>query len=587
MNDADYKKMISEFQKVPLRYDDIAKALLDNATGKNSGEQEDAIVSTKFKENVTLEVTLNGGKRTFKKVTFGVGGNSARDYGRQGFNLKIRGKEDLHGRSQFRLRADARDATFLRSKIACDIHNRLGLVSISASYVNLYVNGDYLGFYVIMDAPKLPWIEQVYGEKDTENLIKCKIGGNYLSEASCATQCVNENDDVTDNSEWVKILRTIDNAKTPADLEKDFEIDHFLHEAAFEYLVGGWDHLLTSGHNYSVYKKKDGKWIVLYYDFDGDFGQDVSQGIEFGKPFVNPNKNYPSYGYEEWFLVPMNIYDVLIKNDPARFEKILAKVVKEAFNPAALFPHIDELKKFIKPEIVRIRTPDENGKLPGVLNELNPVDYSIREWDANVEFTTIYNEEVMGSAYGLKYWILERYRTACKRYNIDCDPKYLDEKYEYPIDKEVEGEIYTHAWDGVDFSILYGPPQQGGDVPPQEGGDVPPQQGDVPPAEEPGNVTEPSKNEPKCVSELVGFPCCPENNKAVYNRDEFGDWGYDFAKGTWCGLTPYTEGTNDESCWSESFGYPCCHSCYVFETDDNGKWGFENNTWCGIQSYCS
>ena len=52
---------------------------------------------------------------------------------RQGYNLKIRGKKDLYGRTQFKLRSDAHDATYLRSKLACDIHNRLSLDSGSAS----------------------------------------------------------------------------------------------------------------------------------------------------------------------------------------------------------------------------------------------------------------------------------------------------------------------------------------------------------------------------------------------------------------------------------------------------------------------
>lgn len=32
-------------------------------------------------------------------------------------------------------------------------------------------------------------------------------------------------------------------------------------------------------------------------------------------------------------------------------------------------------------------------------------------------------------------------------------------------------------------------------------------------------------------------------------------------------------------------GYPCCKNTKeVITTDENGKWGFENNNWCGINS---
>ncbi|OUM62999.1 Non-catalytic module family DOC2, partial [Piromyces sp. E2] len=86
----------------------------------------------------------------------------------------------------------------------------------------------------------------------------------------------------------------------------------------------------------------------------------------------------------------------------------------------------------------------------------------------------------------------------------------------------------------------------------------------------------------KCLSELIGYPCCPKVIKTVYEKDVYGDWGYDFSKKEWCGLTPYEERTNEEICWSEKLGYPCCVGCYVYETDDNGQWGYENNQWCGI-----
>jgi len=54
----------------------------------------------------------------------------------------------------------------MRTKIASDIHNRLGIPSVSANYVTLYINGEYMGLYIIMDVYKLSWVEYVYGEKN-------------------------------------------------------------------------------------------------------------------------------------------------------------------------------------------------------------------------------------------------------------------------------------------------------------------------------------------------------------------------------------------------------------------------------------
>jgi len=55
-------------------------------------------------------------------------------------------------------------------------------------------------------------------------------------------------------------------------------------------------------------------------------------------------------------------------------------------------------------------------------------------------------QKLEGDAYGFKYWILERYRTVCKNYNLECDPTYMDENYKYSINKDVESEIDIHRW---------------------------------------------------------------------------------------------------------------------------------------------
>jgi len=423
--------------------------------GGGSDEIYDVVEFEKVKD-ASMVVEINDEEKEFSKVSFDIGGSSARTYGRQGFNLRIRDKKkDLYGRTQFRLRSDPRDATYLRSKICCDILNRMDIVSVSAGYVKLYVNDEYFGFYVIMDAPKLPWIEQVFGEKNSKNLYKCKSGGQFLTLQMNSDLCENEDEEATDRTEWHNLLTALDNAQSVEEIEDIFDVDQFVYLAVFDYLVGAWDHYFHSGHNYSMYKnKKTGKWMMIYYDFDSDLGEAI-MGFEFANPFPNPDKNFPHYTVQDWFNLPFHMIQIGILNNLPSFETKLAKVVNNVFNPTLLFPHIDEVKDFIRPYVLYDKTPGKNGIKPGMLNLENDADYSMEQWDANSEFTTIH-EPTLSDAYGIKYWILERYREVCNHYNLECDPVYMDENYEYPIDKEVEGEIDTHIWDGYDWSMYLG-----------------------------------------------------------------------------------------------------------------------------------
>jgi len=544
-------------------------------------------------KNGTATVELNGTIKEFKKITFSLGGSSSRTFGKQGYNLKIRGNDELYGRSHFRIRPDAREATLIRSKLVCDIHNRLGLPSISANYITLYINDEYMGIYVLMDAIKVSWIEYVYGEKDTTHLYRCKSTNNNLTVKKSANGCFNDNENVTDNTEWIEFLTRLDAAESAEDIEDIFDIDLFLTEMAYEYLAGSWDHFLNFGHNYYLYKPQNDKWKFLIYDFDAELGQDIALSMRASMGFdinssnstttTNTNTDYPSYSFAEW-AKPRHLLDILIYKDSTRFDNILKKFVSEVFNPATLFPHIDKLKEYIRPYVELDKIPDENGKYPGRIN-LTAGDYSFAQWDANVEFTTVKSPQGGSRGYGLKYWILAKYRYVCKAYDMECDETYLDENYEYPIDKEVEAT-------GSDSMT---PPSGSGSFPDFEGEF--PVNGYPNTQNQNGNVFQPTTTisvqptqvlEPQCWAEYVShYPCCSPEITRIYKHDSNGDWGYDFDKKTWCGISPYVE-RKDEQCWSEKLGYPCCKGCTVFETDEDGQWGYDFTLkkWCGIQSYC-
>ena len=203
-----------------------------------------------------------------------------------------------------------------------------------------------------------------------------------------------------------------------------------------------------------MYKNKDtGKWMMIYYDFNMDIGHDVI-GIEFANSYPNPDKNFPRYTVREWFTVPQHVVDLAIWNNP-RFESKLAEVIEDVFNPALLFPHIDELKDFIRPYVLHDKTPDENDSKPGILNFSNTADFSTEQWEANNEFTTVDDPIKRVSGYGLKYWILERYREVCEYYDLECEPTYMDENYGGVVFRNVA--VRTVAFRNAALQLLWRP----------------------------------------------------------------------------------------------------------------------------------
>ncbi|ORX85028.1 hypothetical protein BCR32DRAFT_305672 [Anaeromyces robustus] len=374
-------------------------------------------------------VNINGKENNFDKVTFSLSGYFAGYLSKPQFKLKIRGKKNLYGRTQLKLRSDTSDPTLLRTKLISDIHNHLGIPSLSAGYTTLYINDEYMGLYILTDMYKLSWAEFEYGEKDTTSLYKCDV--SQLTQDS--SDCKNENDDVEDTTEWDEFINTLDNANSASDIEDIFDIDQFLTEMAIDFLTGGWDHY-ENAHNYIMFKPKNGKWLYLSHDFD----------LDLSGALLNPVSNL-----EEFIMNNTHLTDILIFEDPTRFNKILQDIIIKVFNPAILFPYIDELKALIKSYIEKDKIPDENGNYPGRFNSSVKDFSTLEEREANSEFTTV--KSYYRYSYGIKYWILIRYRYICITYKMEYDPIYMDNNYKYEVDKDVEykgvNTIYKSIFD--------------------------------------------------------------------------------------------------------------------------------------------
>jgi len=90
-------------------------------------------------KNATMSVDIKGEQKQFNEVTFSLGGVSTRLLQKPGFNIKIRGGNNLYGRTQLKLRSENTDPTVLRTKLVTDIRYNLGLSTISANYATVYV----------------------------------------------------------------------------------------------------------------------------------------------------------------------------------------------------------------------------------------------------------------------------------------------------------------------------------------------------------------------------------------------------------------------------------------------------------------
>ncbi|OUM70580.1 carbohydrate esterase family 1 protein [Piromyces sp. E2] len=88
----------------------------------------------------------------------------------------------------------------------------------------------------------------------------------------------------------------------------------------------------------------------------------------------------------------------------------------------------------------------------------------------------------------------------------------------------------------------------------------------------------------ECFSEAYDYPCCDPSNTYVVYVDNAGKWGIE--NNDWCGISEENIPSPAENteCWAEKFDYPCCKktTTKILNIDSNGYWGIEDGEWCGL-----
>eukprot|EP00833_Pecoramyces_ruminatium_P009776 jgi/Orpsp1_1/1183808/evm.model.c7180000086782.1 len=80
-----------------------------------------------------------------------------------------------------------------------------------------------------------------------------------------------------------------------------------------------------------------------------------------------------------------------------------------------------------------------------------------------------------------------------------------------------------------------------------------------------------------CWSSALGYSCC--TGCEVKSEDENGKWGIE--EDGWCGIVDEICNKPAQECWSAP-DYPCCKGNTVVFSDESGDWGLEDDQWCGI-----
>lgn len=295
-------------------------------------------------------------------VGFRLRGNTSRYSQKKSFKVSFNtflpgGK--FYGIEKMNLNGEHNDPSIVRSRICWDWLRTCNIPAPRATHVEVYINGDYYGLYIMVEHIDEEFIQSRF-DNDDGNLYECLypadlnyIGSNpdlyKMNSGSRRVYDLKTNksyDDYSDLAHFIDVLNNTPLSELECELEKIFNLDDYLKIMALDVITGDWDGYIYNKNNFYLYHNTEsGRFEYVPYDLDNTFGIDWF-GIDWGyrniynwKP--NPPENRPLYSR---LLQVQRIKD--------RYSFYMKKLLDSLSNQDSLFSHIDDIRSMISGSVI-------------------------------------------------------------------------------------------------------------------------------------------------------------------------------------------------------------------------------------------
>ncbi|KQY91150.1 hypothetical protein ASD24_23830 [Paenibacillus sp. Root52] len=236
------------------------------------------------KDYKQVSVEVDGNK--LDNVGFSTKGNmtlrsvaSMEDSDRYSFRLKF-DKYDktqtLLGLDKMVLNNNYTDPSYMREILHYEALRSIGMDVPMTNYVNLYVNGELVGFYTGVEAVDDSYLERNYGEDYEDGVLYDTEEKSYLQyeengEYSTLSKDLGSDKDKTKLKNFIQTLNEMPEGEK-GDIESVLDIDSALQYIAGNTVLGNYDSYNgDKGHNYMLYSDATGKFTVVPWDFNMSF----------------------------------------------------------------------------------------------------------------------------------------------------------------------------------------------------------------------------------------------------------------------------------------------------------------------------
>lgn len=274
------------------------------------------------------------------------------------FNKYVKGQK-LLGLNELCLNSGYSDASYMREYLHYEIMREMGVKVPETVFCNLYINDEFAGFYLAVEALDSSFVETKFDDPNEEgNLYKMEEGANLVYKSdenyTYADLKVGSDKEMKGLKSFIKALNEMPEGEK-GDIEKYLNIESALKYIAANTVLSNYDSY-NGGlcHNYYLYEDKNGIFTVVPWNFNMSFGGnggDTSIGIDTptngrnmdSLPLINNLLAVPEY--KEMYYGYIKEMMAILENFEDRVNELKTIIKPYVENDTTAFYSIDEFEK--------------------------------------------------------------------------------------------------------------------------------------------------------------------------------------------------------------------------------------------------
>ncbi|KAA3606863.1 MAG: T9SS C-terminal target domain-containing protein [Calditrichaeota bacterium] len=231
-----------------------------------------AYISENYSQDIYISSTLTYEGQTWNNTRIRIRGDSSREFPKKSLKLKFNNENFVNGRETLNFNADYLDKSYLNSILSSLLMRESGQISFEAEPAKIYLNGEYLGFYIRIENIDNDFLESnILNPND--NLYKATRDGATLSIYDDAfLYWEKKTNDEAVRDDLIKLMSDVN-------LVSDSEFyNFFVQNTFYDEMINifAMNILLANGstyyHNYYLYHNlAENKWFMLPWDMDKSF----------------------------------------------------------------------------------------------------------------------------------------------------------------------------------------------------------------------------------------------------------------------------------------------------------------------------